>query len=270
MRLQLVALALVTIGHVSLSAHDMWIVPSTFTPGAGEIIPLRLRVGQDMLGDPLPRDAKLVREFIVEDAEGRKPVVGRDGGDPAGFVRAAVPGLLIVGYHSTPSVVDLTPEKFDQYIREEGLDAVGAERARQHKSATGARDMFTRCAKTLMLSGPPAASQRDRSLGCALELVAERNPYALRDGQDLPVRLTYLGRPIPGVLVVAMNRLNPTQKTSARTDADGRVHVKMRSSGMWLVKAVHMVPAPAGSGADWASYWASVTFGPDGPGSETR
>ena len=30
--------------------------------------------------------------------------------------------------------------------------------------------------------------------------------------------------------------------------------------GVWLVKAVHMVPAPAASGADWESLWASLTF----------
>jgi hypothetical protein len=29
---------------------------------------------------------------------------------------------------------------------------------------------------------------------------------------------------------------------------------------MWLIKAVHMVPAPAGARADWASFWASLTF----------
>ena len=27
-----------------------------------------------------------------------------------------------------------------------------------------------------------------------------------------------------------------------------------------MVKAVHMVPAPAGSNADWSSFWASLTF----------
>jgi hypothetical protein len=29
---------------------------------------------------------------------------------------------------------------------------------------------------------------------------------------------------------------------------------------MWLIKAVHMIPAPAGSKAEWASFWASLTF----------
>ena len=57
-----------------------------------------------------------------------------------------------------------------------------------------------------------------------------------------------------------MNRLNPSEKLTARTDNDGRVRFRLPPGGMWLVKAVHMVPAPAGANADWASFWASLTF----------
>src|SRR5262245_13746915 len=41
----------------TLSAHDMWIEPTAFFPDAGKIIGVRLRVGQDFLGDPLPHTA---------------------------------------------------------------------------------------------------------------------------------------------------------------------------------------------------------------------
>jgi hypothetical protein len=255
------ALASLVLVSPSLSAHDMWIEPATFVPGAGEIIPLRLRVGQDMLGDPLPRDTRLVREFVVEDAEGRKPVVGRDGSDPAGFIRAAAPGLLIVGYHSIPSIVNLTPVTFNQYVKEEGLDDVAALRARQHASDTGGRDSFTRCAKSLLLTGAANEKQRDRALGMTLELVAETNPYLLKSGEALPVRLTFEQRPLGGALVTAINKRRPTEKLTARTDGNGRVRLPIAPGGTWLIKAVHMVPAPPGSGADWSSYWASLTFG---------
>jgi uncharacterized GH25 family protein len=250
---------IVAIG-VPLFAHDMWIEPLTFSPETGQIVSVKLRVGQDLLGDPLPRDPALVNQFIVEDAEGRKPVVGRDGADPAGFLRVAVPGLLVVGYRSNPSFVELTPEKFNQYLKDEGLDAVAAARAARNQTGAKARELFARCAKSLVLSGPAAASQHDRALGFTLELVAERNPYALRGGEDLPVRLTYESRPLAGALVIAMNRLNPAEKLSARTDKDGRVRLKLRPGGMWLIKAVHMIPAAAGSNAEWQSYWASLTF----------
>ena len=173
---------------------------------------MRLRVGQDLLGDPLPRDPALINQFVVEDAAGRKPVVGRDGADPAGFLRVATPGLLVIGYRSNPSAVELTADKFNQYLKEEGLDAVAALRASRNETGAAARELFSRCAKSLVLSGSPSEAQGDRPLGFTLELVAERNPYALRAGQDLPVRLTYENRPLAGALVVAMNRLNPSEK----------------------------------------------------------
>ena len=259
-RLAVLVVGAIALGSAPLSAHDMWIVPTTFSPEPGAIVGVRLRVGQDLLGDPLPRNPALVNQFVVEDAAGRKPVVGRDGADPAGFVRVATPGLLVIGYHSNASSVELAAEKFNQYLKEEGLDAVAALRARRNETGAGAHEIFSRCAKSLVFSGSPSEAQGDRRLGFPLELVAERNPYAIRAGQDLPVRLTYENRPLAGALVVAMNRLNPSEKLAARTDNDGRVRFRLRPGGMWLIKAVHMIPAPAGTRADWASFWASLTF----------
>jgi uncharacterized GH25 family protein len=258
-RLELLIVA-IAISSASLLAHDMWIDPTTFSPDAGQIVGVRLRIGQDLLGDPLPRNPALIKQFVVDDGTGHKPLVGRDGADPAGFLRVATPGLHVVGYQSNPSAVELTAEKFSQYLKEEGLDEVAALRVRRHETGAAAREIFSRCAKSLILSGSASETQRDRALGFALELVAERNPYALRAGQDFPVRLTYENRPLAGALVVAMNRLNPSEKLTARTDTDGRAHFRLRPGGMWLVKAVHMVPAPAGANAEWASFWASLTF----------
>ncbi|HXD17338.1 MAG TPA: DUF4198 domain-containing protein [Vicinamibacterales bacterium] len=255
----LVVAAIATSG-ATLSAHDMWVEPTTFAPAAGEIVGVRLRVGQDLLGDPIPRDPALLRQFIVDDSEGRKPVVGRDGLDPAGYVRAATAGLLVVGYHSHPSSVELPAEKFNQYLKEEGLDAIAALRAARGQSGAVGKETFTRCAKSLLLSGPAGASQRDHALGFTLELVAERNPYALAAQQDLPVRLTYEGRPLAGALVVAINQSRPSERQAVRSDKAGRARFRVSDSGMWLIKAVHMIDAPPGSTADWASYWASLTF----------
>jgi uncharacterized GH25 family protein len=253
-------LAVIALSGAPVFAHDMWIAPTTFSPEVGQTVGVRLRVGQDLLGDPLPRDPALVNQFVVEDAAGRKPIYGRDGADPAGLLRVAMPGLLVIGYRSNPSAVELPADKFNQYLKEEGLEAIAALRARRNETAATAHELFSRCAKSLVLSESPSEAQGDRPLGFALELVAERNPYALRAGEDLPVRLRYENRPLAGALVVAMNRLNPSEKLAARTDNAGRVRFRLRPGGMWLIKAVHMVPAPAGVGAQWVSFWASLTF----------
>ena len=151
--------------------------PTTFFPESGTIVGLRLRVGENLLGDPLPRDPSLINQFVFEDESGRKQVVGRDGADPAGFLRVAAPGVLVVGYRSNPAAIEQTAEKFNQYLKEEGLDAIAALRARRNETGAKAREMFSRCAKSLVLSGPAREGSGDRLLGFPLEFVAERNPY---------------------------------------------------------------------------------------------
>jgi len=243
-----------------LAAHDMWIEPTSFIPDPGKVIGLRLRVGQDFLGDPIPRDPALIDQFISVDSSGRKAVYGHDGGDPAGLVLKADPGLLVLGYQSRPKPIVLTAATFNQYLKEEGLDTISELRVRRNQTGSDARETFTRCAKSLVRYGMPAGAQADRALGFTLELVSESSPYTLRAGEDLPVRLTYEGRPLSGALVVAMNRTNPMAKITSRTDNKGHVTLRLPQDAIWLVKAVHMVPAPAGSDADWASFWASLTF----------
>ncbi len=245
----------------TLCAHDMWIEPATFSPAQGEIVSVKLRVGQDLLGDPLPRSAALFKQFSIVDGAGSRPAVGREGGNPAGFVSVQHTGLAVIGYGSNPSVVEETAEKFNQYLREEGLEKIAQWRAQHNLTNAKVREQFSRCAKSLVLSGPAGHNDGDRVLGFNLELFAERNPYELRAGETLPVRLTYENRPLAGALVVAMNRQNPSEKITARTGTDGRVKLALPTrNGMWLIKAVHMVPAADGSNADWSSYWASLTF----------
>jgi hypothetical protein len=251
---------LVVFGGVRLLAHDMWIEPTSYRPEVGRIMGLRLRVGQDFLGDPIPRVPSSIERFVVADGEGEKPVVGRDGADPAGLLLPSKPGLLLVGYHSKPSPVVLTPQKFNQYLSEEGLETVAALREKRGETGAEAREQFVRCAKTLLLTGPAAASQSDRALGFPLELVADRNPYLVKAGESLPVRLLYRGQPIGGVLVMALNQRDPAVKVAGRSDAAGRVQLRLSQPGPWLIKAVHMIPAPAASDHQWDSFWASLTF----------
>lgn len=250
----------------ALHAHDMWIEPGTFVPQPGQIVGVRLRVGENLVGDPIPRDPRLIREFFVTGGSTSERIAlgGRPGGDPAGMYRApSTPGSpQLIGYYSNPSAVELPAEKFNEYLEQEGLDTVLALRAARKQVSAPAKERFTRCAKSLL--GPGAA---DRELGFPLELIAERPPSQwLQAGDTLPVRLQYLGKPLQGALVVAIHRMHPAQKLTGRTDRAGRVRFQMPAAvndpGMWMIKAVHMVPDGA---TEWSSYWASLTFENAGP-----
>ena len=244
----------------TLCAHDFWIEPSTFSAQPGQSVGVRFRVGEHLVGDPLPLIPALVRQFVVQDASERKPVAGRIGGESAAVLNVGKPGLLVVGFLSHPSWLELPAHKFNAYLMEEGLDSIIALRAQRQQTGANAREIYSRCAKSLVWAGQPGKAMGDQRLGFPLELVAEHNPYQLGAGQELPIRLIYEDKPVEGALVMALNSRNPAEKQTARTDSDGLVRFRLRPGGMWLVKAVHMVAAPVGANAEWASYWASLTF----------
>jgi uncharacterized GH25 family protein len=246
-------------------AHDFWIEPSAFTPAPGQRVAVRLRVGQELRGDPVPRAPALIRRFAVVGAAGESPVPGVPNTEPAGFASFQAPGLYMVVYDGNRAPVELDGRKFEESLKQEGLEKISALRASRGQSAAGVKEVFSRFAKSLIAAGNGSGPGYDRVLGQRLELVPETNPYALTGGGVLRVRLIHRDKPLAGALIVALQKGRPEAKVSARSDSQGRAELKLDRSGFWLVKAVHMIPAPSETGADWESFWASLTFEVPGP-----
>ena len=242
-----------------LAAHDFWLEPSTFEPGADEAVRVHLRIGERFTGESLARNGSLIEKFVVVGPSGEKPVLGRDGMDPAGLLRLDAPGIWFVGYRSKQSAVELAADKFEEYLRAEGLERIIDERAVRKESQLPARERFSRSVKSLLRSGGAQTGQGfDRALGMTLEFVLEADPARATDGR-VPVRLLHNSRPLQGSLVVAYRKDSGKEELRARTDKDGRVVLPV-TDGVWLLKSVHMERAAAGSGADWESVWTALTF----------
>ena len=246
-----------------LSAHDFWIQPSTFEPAVGSVVQLRLFVGPHFEGEPLPRVPQLLSRFILVSEAGERDVPGRAGVEPAGVVRIEAPGMQIVAYRSLDSSITIEPAKFEDYLKEEGLEKISKIRSQRGETQKPAKELFSRCAKALLEAADSATAGKDKPVGLTLELVAEKNPYSLSAGDELPVLLLLEGKPLAGALVQGLLHGDGSANVSARTDRSGRARLRLAKTGFWLVKAVEMKAAPAGAGggdADWKSLWASLTF----------
>lgn len=254
------ALAAALTAAGAAAAHDLWIEPSSFTPAPATRLAVRLRIGQLFEGDPFPRDARLMVRFAVLGPAGEAPIPGVPDTDPAGYLIAGPPGLYELVYTSNHAAVTLDGAKFEKYLADEGLQRISALRAQRGLAAAPAHEIFSRYAKSLVEVGGDPGSGYERVLGLRLELVPERNPYTLAPGGELPVRLLYGGAPLAGAQVAAISKEQPGRQLAVRTDAQGRARLRLDRPGPWLVKAVHMIAAPAGSGAEWESFWASLTF----------
>ena len=217
----------------------------------------------------MPRDAQRIVRFAAISPTGETAIPGVDGTDPAGYLLLAAPGLVQLVYRSNHDSVVLDADKFQKYLGEEGLDKILALRAQRHESALPVKEIFSRCAKSLIEVGAAAGARGataaagtgfDRVLGLPFELVPEKNPYALTPGKELPVTLLFDGKPLANAKVTAIQKGRAAEQVSARTDSQGKARLPLARGGIWLIKSVNMVPAPAGSGAQWESYWASLTF----------
>ena len=175
-----------------LRAHDFWIEPTGFKADLGRVVGVKLRVGDDFHGDPVPRNDDLI------DRVRRR---GRRRPPPGGGPRGRGPGGTAARHRAGPDDHRLSEpsEPGDAAGREvhavpetgrAGRDRRGA-RAHADVRARGPRDL-------LALGQEPRAIGRGRRPAPAIarsafpiELVAERNPYEMRRGETLPVRLTY-------------------------------------------------------------------------------
>ena len=243
------------------SGHEFWLNLSKFNAQPGEVVQIQTMVGDGFPGESRPRDPTKLMKFELLDSAGSIAIMGMDGADPAGIVRAQTAGTYTVGYHSKPTRVVLVGDKFEQYLKEEGLDNAAAARKEAGKQAEDGRERFSRCAKAILSVGDDRGAGFDKVLGYPIELCADSHPALLKLDEEMSFTVLADSKPAANVLVKAVNKDDPTRTLSARSDENGKVKFKLDKAGMWRLNAVKIAPvSEKASDCDWESHWASLTF----------
>ena len=272
------------------SADDFWLVPNAFVVAPGSAFEVR---GQTSSAFPASKAA--VTPDRVTDAK----VLGADGAEPlGGFTQAgasllvrhrpASAGQRVVAVALKPRLVRESAAGFRRYLVLEGASEALARYEREGRLP--ATDSITRryakYAKTIVEVGQGGPRAFSRRAGYPVEFVPLADPVALAPGDTLAVRVLYHGRPLArarlqaGVLggdvdAATLERALPAQAAaggaaghgathagdlSLTTDGAGVARVPLRGAGVWNVRAIHIVPAAPGSGADWDVHWATLVF----------
>ena len=93
-----------------------------------------------------------------------------------------------------------------------------------------------------------------------LELIAEKNPFTLKEDEKLPVRLLHNGKPVEGARIIQISKSSGERTKGPTTGADGRALVAIPGKGPWLLNVVHLIAQKAPSKTHWFSLLASLTF----------
>ncbi|MBS1793233.1 MAG: DUF4198 domain-containing protein [Acidobacteria bacterium] len=245
-------------------AHEYWFETDNFRPAPSEKSVVHLYVGDGLVRDREERpfqpdktpDFRLFSKNSTTDlktslAEGSLPIYN---------FSADREGTYLLAMERNWSYIVIDAAKFENYLREDGLDYIIPERAAAGESTKEGRERYSRFLKCLLQVGDRRDDTYKKRVGMKLEIVPLENPYSKKVGDTLRLQIFFDGRPLAGHTVFADNRASTTQKMT--TDKTGKFTIRLDQNGMWLVRLVFMRRCATGCGAaDWESFWGAVTFG---------
>ena len=246
-------------------AHEYWFEPETFFPAPNQKTPVHLYVGDGLVKDREerafePAKTELFKVFSVGDALDLTKIITPQA-MPIYEFSAAKKGNYLLAMERNWSYIKLESQKFEDYLREDGIDFIVAEREKRGERAKEGRERYSRFIKSLLSVGDQRDDTYKKNLGLKLEITPLENPYAKKIGDKLRFRVLFDGAPLANRVVFADNRANRDSQRLT-TDKNGVITVNLNQKGLWLVRLVNMRRCAADCGdADWESFWGALSFG---------
>ncbi len=254
----------------SAAAHDYWLAPQNYRPSAGKPVPVRLLVGDEFESE-IERTLKKSNtvRFQLLDAQGQSVDLlktSAEGQKPLIQLSLPQPGAYLLALQRNWARIEMEAEKFHHYLEHEGLTQVIQLRKDSGEADKPASERYRRYLKSLLLADGVGGDTWKKQLGHRLEILPLADPSAIKPGAMLPVQVLFESKPLADVQVAAMGRRDRKKVTinRARTDAKGRVELKIDHSGEWIVRLVYLRRCVEPEEADWESFWAAMTFGVSG------
>ena len=258
------------------AAHNFWLQPESHTPDAGEEVRIDFKIGDageeaDDWGLYWERVASF-RLYGPDGASDQQSSVRTTGDGEVGgaVVSVTEPGTYVLSFESNPSFSDLSGDRFDRYVANEGLGAIAAHREATGTTGENGTELYARRAKALLQVGETTTDNVTQPVGQLLEIVPLANPFAMRDGDTLRVQILWRGQPLEGATLHVLRPFGDGEDEQFVTGQDGVASVTMEWGSRYLLTSVWGVPAPNDSRADYFTIFSSLTFASPLPAPETQ
>lgn len=267
-RLGLWALALTAAVSIAPArAHDFWLEAAPWRLDRPADVDVSLHVGA--AGEQSPWAAAPDRIVSFRSIAGGRIIDERAAlvFDEAakrwsGRVRVDGAGPVALVLETNDSYIELPAERFNDYVRKEGLTLAAQDRAARGAENSPGRERYSRRAEILMFVGNGPREAPPPSTGATLEIKPLDSPFSLADREPLRFRVSYEGAPLAGATVKVESldiAMIPTR--TALTDAKGGVAFVFPADGAWKVSVVWTRPLKGDPKADFETVFSSVTFG---------
>jgi uncharacterized GH25 family protein len=261
-RLTCPAAFLVALSASLAAAHDLWLVPDA-SPAPGKPVRVLASVGMDFpRSEHAPDPAAFKRRLLIlpDGSEGELKAAGKDG--LSGVLEFTPPkaGVYVVAVQTQPRLITLPADKFNEYLVTDGMPHIYRLRAKEKTLDQPGRERYSKHVKALVQVGKGGGGDASRVVGLQLEIVPLRDPFALKAGQTLPVRVIFQGKPLlEANLGWQLPGDGETARGYVRTDARGEALVPIARAGLMTLRLTHMT-RPKAKEYEWESFWTTLTW----------
>ena len=259
-----IAVGTLVLGSAGLDAHAFWIAVTPQRLSPAETAAFSVGFGEQF---PLPHSLPEAREVPVRvftPSGDAIPLRERSEITPEGFLKGRFPtgtqpGIYVVDASLYAKAIDYAAAEFQTYLTRERFTSALAFRKALGEENRDAREILTMFAKTFVRVGAGAAVPP--RIGTRLEMVPLTDPTVIRVGSTCRLRVLYNNGGLANAAITAINASSKIEPRTGRTNAAGEMEFVFSEPGLWLLRAVQMIPRPAlaEGRTDWASYWASMT-----------
>lgn len=250
-----------------LLAHDMFLRLEQFFVAPNTTVNVRLFNGTFISSENSITPDRLADIAVVSPAGRAKIDVAQWSavGDTSVFpMQTGAAGTYVVGVSTKPRVLEMSGTDFNAYLRSDGIPDELAARRAQNRVNDRAKERYQKHVKALVQVGATPSDAFGTVLGYPAELVPAQNPYALKVGSTLDVRVLVDGKPVANQFVqyggLSASNGRVAQR-NVRSDAAGLVHIPLNRTGTYYVKFISMVRVTGDTEANHSSKWGSLTFG---------
>ncbi len=221
-------------------AHDAWLIADQMRVAAKTTVTLDLTSGVEFPKlDGAPKPENVPAASLRLDG---KIVQISDKSAAANSLQfkteLAQAGVAAFWIKLPPRKLELKPEQVKMFNEEVNAPAELQQTYGNMPEPKHWRGTSMKNPKTFVRVGEPKNDTSWKEpVGLALEIVPEKDPTALRPGDEFPVRVLREGAPFAGFELNAVSEGDKKGETQ-KTDANGRATFRLTKAGRWLLKGV--------------------------------
>jgi uncharacterized GH25 family protein len=255
--------AIVLLAGWVAQAHEFWLQPLKFYYSVGEKIVIGFKVGQNFIGDSWKLKKERLVRLELQSRNQTKDITSLvvEGENDQLTLPVETEGSHVVIMESNTAFSELEAEKFNEYLKEDGLDDALNFRVKNDAIDLPGKELYSRHTKLIVQAGRKKDDTWKKIYDLPIEIIPDQNPMDLKVGSKIAFKILYEGKPLFGARVRVWNRYkNRTTMQPIFSQQDGTIETHISNPGPWMVSVVKMVPSKDPK-ADWRSYWGTLVFG---------